>query len=429
MGLFDFLRRMIFGAPPSSERDAPAPPEAVPRPASAESGKERRRPRLKPSTYAPERSRTPASHETSKARPYEFAMPHVAGHFLNLSTDANEELLRHFGMPRLTTPADIATWLNLPLERVAWLAGRFYENHRPDSEAKSHYVYRWRKKRSGGHRLIEAPKPLLKLVQQRILGEILDRVPAHPRAFGFVAGRSATMNAAEHVGQYVVLKLDLSDFYASVRYSRVVAIFRSVGFSRVAALWLARLTTSAAPSSLSFPDRSPHGILPYLPRHLPQGAPTSPALANLSAYSLDVRLAGLAKAYHAAYSRYADDLTFSGSHRMVGAFPDLIPLIQQVVRQERFGLNRAKRKIIRRNGRQTVTGIVVNERLNISREEYDRLKAILHNCVKLGPKSQNRNAHPHFADHLLGRVAHVASLNPARGEKLRAIYAKINWSR
>jgi hypothetical protein len=144
---------------------------------------------------------------------------------------------------------------------------------------------------------------------------------------------------------------------------------------------------------------------------------------------MDVRLAGLAKSFHANYSRYADDLTFSGSHRFAGALRDFIPLSRQVIRSERFVVNRAKRRVIRQNGRQIVTGIVVNERPNVSRSDYDRLKATLHNCLRQGPRSQNVDQHTDYAGHLLGRIAWVASLNPARAVKLRRLYDRIDWNR
>jgi hypothetical protein len=389
-------------------------------------GKVRLRDRFR---YRPKKSRPPRKNELSANKPYRFASPCLSGQFLDLGTDADPALLASRELPLLKTPDDVAEWIGLPVAKVAWLSGRFYEGHRPQTREESHYHYHWLRKRSGGHRLIEAPKPLLKLVQRKILEEILNRVPAHERAFGFVPGRSATQNAAQHVGQYVVVKFDLENFYASVRYSRVVAIYRAMGFSRAAGLWLARLTTAAAPTSLDFPKGDPHGLLPYISRHLPQGAPTSPALANLSAFSLDVRLSGLARSFHATYSRYADDLTFSGSHRFAAALRDFIPLVQKIVREERFALNHKKRKVIRQSGRQTVTGAVVNSRMNPARKDYDRLKATLHNCEKLGPSSQNRAAHEQFQSHLLGRIAYVASLNPARGAKLRAIFDRIDWSR
>ena len=169
--------------------------------------------------------------------------------------------------------------------------------------------------------------------------------------------------------------------------------------------------------------------MPYLRRHLPQGAPTSPRLANLSAFSLDVRLSGLARAFGAAYTRYADDLTFSGPAAFGHSLRDFIPLVSQIIRQERFRVNRAKRQVLRANRALVVTGVVVNQKVNVPRRQFDRLKAVLTNCVREGPSTQNHAGHPRFAAHLRGRIAHVGQLNPARGAKLLALYDRIDWKR
>jgi retron-type reverse transcriptase len=224
------------------------------------------------------------------------------------------------------------------------------------------------------------------------------------------------------------VKLDLENFYPAVRYSRIVAIFRSLGYSREAAIWLSRLCTSAAPATLPFGPTGPHDLLPYLPRHLPQGAPTSPALANLSTFVLDLRLSGLARAYGAVYTRYADDLTFSGSHRFAGALRDFLQISARIISQERFRVNRKKRKVLRRTSRQVVTGVVVNDRLNVDRREYDRLRAILHNCRKTGPSLQNHDSREDFRAHLRGRIAYVAAIHPARGARLLTIFNQIAWT-
>jgi hypothetical protein len=164
-----------------------------------------------------------------------------------------------------------------------------------------------------------------------------------------------------------------------------------------------------------------------LRRHLPQGAPTSPALANLSAFSLDVRLSGLAKSFGANYTRYADDLTFSGPEPFIGSLRVFIPLVRKIMSAERFRSRKDKQKVLRSNQRQTVTGVVVTERTNVARKQSDELKAILHNCRKLGSQSQNRAQHEDFAAHLRGRIAHVTQLNRARGEKLLTLYEQIAW--
>ena len=137
----------------------------------------------------------------------------------------------------------------------------------------------------------------------------------------------------------------------------------------------------------------------------------------------------MARAYDVAYTRYADDLTFSGSHRFAAAIRDFSPLVTRIVHAERFRVNRRKRKIVRGSQRQTVTGVVVNEKPNVSRDAYDALKAILTNCARHGPSTQNREDHAEFAAHLRGRIAHVAHLNPHRGVKLLQLYNTVDWSR
>lgn len=348
--------------------------------------------------------------------------------YLDLSQDVNPERLARFGLPILATPEDLANWLEMPLGQVAWLTGRFVKGGRPPSLKQAHYHFRWVAKRSGGARLLECPKPHLRAAQKKILLGILNRVPPHAAAHGFVSGRGIVSNAAPHVGRRVVVRWDLANFYATVRYGRIVAIFRSLGYSREVALWLARLTTSAIPADLPIPEAGAHALKPYQGRHLPQGACTSPALANLSAFALDVRLAGLATRFAGHYTRYADDLTISGGDEFAKNLRNVIPLVEQIVRTERFFLHPKKRRILRPGRRQSVTGVVVNEKINIARKDYDTLKAILHNARRHGAVSQNRAQHADFAAHLRGRIAHVAQLNPRRGEKLEAIYQKIDFS-
>lgn len=453
MGLFDFIRGLFGGGASSNPPDQSATFAAEPVPTQQVSPattaqpenrsfrksrsrtvrqpqKNRRSVSLRTFEYRPSTVQTPSSTEIVSGKPYPFALTHWRrGVYLDLSQDADTRWLEYYGLPNLKTPQDLADWLGISIGKLAWLSNRLRERRRPESVQQAHYNFHWRQKRLGGWRLIEAPKMQLQEVQEKILRGILDLVPAHPAAHGFVAGRSILSNAVPHVGSKFMLKLDLDNFYPAVRYSRVVAIFRSLGYSREVALWLAGLTVTCLPWGIEPPGgRSTHDALwPYIPLHLPQGAPTSPALANLSAFALDVRLSGMAKAYNLRYTRYADDLTFSGPGLSIPALQEFIPLISSIIKDERFSVNRRKRKVIRNSQRQMVTGVVVNEKVNVSRPEYDRLKATLHNCIRFGPTSQNREQHPNFAHHLRGRIAHVLQLNPQRGEKLLTLFNQIRW--
>ncbi|HBL48620.1 MAG TPA: RNA-directed DNA polymerase [Planctomycetaceae bacterium] len=424
MGLFDFLRRIFFGAPPrptvSPVESTPIPEETTPRPP-------RGKVKLEPLRYSSSHSSRVENIEEVAAPPYELARYGArTGHYFDMTKDGDAEKLARYALPQFCTPAELAEWLGLPLGKVACLTHRFTQFDRPDDEQESHYLYHWKPKRSG-FRLIESPRPFLKMAQQQILREILNPIPLHTAAHGFVRGRSSVTNAAPHTGKRVVVKFDLENFYTSVKFSRVVAIFRNLRYCREASLYLARLTTSVIPSSLPFPDGSLRPLIPYLSRHLPQGAPTSPALANLSAYSLDVRLSGLARAFDADYTRYADDLTFSGSEAFLRSLQVFLPLVNQIIRSERFQVNQMKRRVLRNNQQQKVTGVVVNEHANVPRKEFDLLKAILTNCIRQGPGTQNRENQPDFASHLRGRVAYVQQLNPNRGQRLLQLYEQIRW--
>jgi RNA-directed DNA polymerase len=165
----------------------------------------------------------------------------------------------------------------------------------------------------------------------------------------------------------------------------------------------------------------------YARPHLPQGAPTSPALANLCAFRLDCRLAALARSADARYTRYADDLAFSGGEELERSARRFQILVCRVALEEGFEVNPRKSRFMRPGVRQHLAGVVVNVRPNVGRAEYDRLKATLTNCLRHGPDSQNRDRHADFRASLAGRITHVARLNAARGGKLRRLFDRIPW--
>lgn len=386
------------------------------------------RPRVRP--VLKKRPRTPSRNppgELVTRQPHNFAyFGPRRGQWWDFSQDTQTERLAALKLPVLSTPDDLANWLGVSLGELAWLSHRCTRGT-PIGVRQSHYVPIWKPKSSGGLRLIESPKPRLKALQEKILRELLNRVPASAAAHGFVRGRSIVTNAQPHIGAAVVLKFDLSDFYLTVRRGMVARAFRRLGYSREVSLWLMRLTTSAIPSNLPPPAGDRYAVWRYMYRHLPQGAPTSPALANLAARRLDQRLAGLARKFGATYTRYADDLTFSGDDAFSRRLTVFIPLVDKVIRDERFRPNPAKRQVLRRHQRQIVAGVVVNDRIGCSRRDFDQLKAVLHLCLTRGPSTQNRDRHPHFAEHLRGRIAHLQRLNPQRGTKLAQMFARIDW--
>jgi RNA-directed DNA polymerase len=230
----------------------------------------------------------------------------------------------------------------------------------------------------------------------------------------------------------VVLRMDLRDFFPSIRFARVQAFFRTAGYPDMVASALAGICTNAVPSSVWHPYRL--GVEQgfqlrqlYGRRHLPQGAPTSPSLANLCAYRLDCRLHGLAASTGAAYTRYADDLAFSGDESFSRHVESFAAHVSAILLDEGFVPHTRKRRIMRLSVPQQLAGMVVNQHLNIARPEYDRLKAILTNCVRLGWVSQNREGHPDFRAHLAGRIAFVATVHAAKGVKLRSLFNQIAW--
>ena len=306
------------------------------------------------------------------------------------------------GLPSIPDVTALPELLQLAPERLGWLASSMV---RP----ATHYTIWTIPKRSGGTRKLHAPKPITAWVQRWILQNILERLPVSAAAHGFVKGRSIVTNAACHVGRELVVSIDLQEFFPSVSSGTVKGLFQWMGYSEEVAGVLARLCT--APGARW--------------RVLPQGAPSSPAITNLICWKLDRRLEGLARKFEASYTRYADDLTFSGSRELKNGMKRFLPLIQAIIADEGFRINKRKVRFARKGRRQTVTGLVVNERLNVPRAEVRRLRAILHNCARDGVLAQNREGDPLFLERLRGQIAYVSMVNPAQGARLKAAFNRI----
>jgi RNA-directed DNA polymerase len=340
--------------------------------------------------------------------------------------------LAGIGLPRLPTLGKLAEWLEVDDTQLDWFADRWRVEPRSAQTPLHHYTYKAIEKRDGRSRLIERPKPRLRDLQRKILHGLLDLVPCHDAAHGFRRGRNCVTYATPHAGKSVVIRLDLADFFVSIPSGRIRALFETLGYPAAVARVLTAICTNRVPSGrFSAPDMD--GKLDWAERqryrtpHLPQGAPTSPALANLCAYRLDVRLAALARSMGADYTRYADDLAFSGGDELARAAQRFPVLIGAIALEEGFAVQPRKTRIMRDGNRQHLAGVVVNRHPNLARDKFDMLKAILTNCVRHGPASQNRDGHREFRLHLAGRIAQATMLNPARGAKLKAIFDSIAW--
>lgn len=246
-------------------------------------------------------------------------------------------------------------------------------------------------KKAGGQREITEPLPSLKEIQRWLVDHLLYRVPVSRFAKGFVPGRGIKENARFHQRQEIVLSLDIKDFFPSISRRQVNRLFLSLGYSRSVSATLAYLCT--------FEDA------------LPQGAPTSPALSNIVCGHLDRRIAGYVLRMGARYTRYADDITISGTF---GVGPT-IRFVRRVLDECGFMLNEAKTRVMRQNRRQEVTGIVVNERMRAPREVRREIRQVLHYINRYGLGShlaQLGESRGRYLEHLLGKASFVLELDP-----------------
>lgn len=327
----------------------------------------------------------------------------------------------------------LAAWLGVS-DAGMWRLTRPAAWQRRRALGDQHYRYTMLAKPGGGWRLLEVPHPYLMPLQRRLLDDLLDRIPAHEAACGYVRERSVVDHARAHVAQAVVMKFDLQDFFTSVRASRVHALFTTLGYADTVARELTALCTTATPEPVLQRMREEGGLTWMQAQwlrdpHLPQGAPTSAALANLCAFRLDLRLDGLAHILGARYTRYADDIVLSGGPHLASARTRIDAWIGSIALEEGFRLNHRKTRCLKAGRRQAVCSVVVNHHTNLPRPEFDRLKAILHRCVTDGPASQNRGNHLQWREQLQGRVAWAAQLNPSKAQRLKRLLDQIDWSR
>lgn len=328
------------------------------------------------------------------------------------------EALEAAGLPVLSTPAELAEALGLSVPRLRWLA---YHN---EVATRIHYVQFSVPKKSGGTRTLSAPHRALAEAQRWIFERIVSTLPVEPAAHGFVPGKSILSNASAHVGRAVVVNMDLEGFFPSIGFARVRSVFQRLGYSPAVATILALLCTECPRRLVQYDGAAYH--VATGPRGLPQGACTSPGLSNQVARRLDRRLQGLANKLGLIYTRYADDLTFSGDDSMKDRVGYLMARVRHLAQDEGFAVNEPKSRVLRRNTAQLVTGLVVNDRPGVPRDEIRRLRAILHRARTEGLESQNRERHPNFPAWLRGKIAYVSMSRPEVGARLLAELDALN---
>ena len=284
-------------------------------------------------------------------------------------------------LPVLLTLGHLANRTRVPYEHLRGIVAR-------DTGQPAYRTFRI-SKRSGGSRMISVPGPQLKKVQSWLTQHVLNKVPPHAASHAFSPGSSIADCAREHAGARWLVKMDIADFFGSVTEIQVFHVFRKLGYSELVSFELARLCTtvpitSAKHSMKSWQVRFRRSRIQFyaekLIGRLPQGAPTSPMLANLVMRGADEELQSLANSHGLVYTRYSDDITFS-TQATFSKDQAMAVVKQSAAILKRQGLfpNRAKTAVVHPGARRVVLGLLVDsDQPRLSRAFRDRLRQHLY---------------------------------------------------
>ena len=263
---------------------------------------------------------------------------------------------------------------------------------------EKHYRQVCLPKKDGGVRTLSVPDPLLKAIQRRITQVLLVHMPVSSYVTAYRYGGSTCRNAAPHVRQPVVLKLDIQHFFDSILYSSV--------------------KERAFPQKIyAEPLRVLLSMLCYHGQSLPQGAPSSPAITNILLSDFDQEVGAWCAGRQIRYTRYCDDMTFSGQFT-----PEtVIAFVQDRLRPLGLFLNGKKTQVLSSGQRQVVTGLVVNEKLGVPAHDLRALRQEIYYCRKYGVSSHMARLgisepEEHYLMRLLGKVNYVLQITPDKGE-------------
>lgn len=249
-------------------------------------------------------------------------------------------------------------------------------------------------KKSGSKRIIHEPLPNLKYIQRWILDEILGSITVSPFAKAYKKNVSIKENVRFHKNQKQVLRLDIKDYFGSIKQRQVLKVFLNLGYSPEVSVILSKLCT--------------------LNNKLPQGAPTSSYLSNVVMMRFDEEISEYCYKNKIRYTRYADDMTFSGEFNT----SKLIYLVKKILKWNNLYLNKEKTHLMRRHNRQLVTGITVNEKIQVTRPIRRQLRQEIYFIKKYGIKEHLRTieksaVNPEFhLKSLLSKVGYCKFINP-----------------
>lgn len=262
-------------------------------------------------------------------------------------------------------------------------------------------------KKSGGVRVLHIPALELKYIQRWILDNILKNMHVSQSAMGFCDNRSIVDNAKLHLNQECIINMDIKDFFPSVSFEKIFRIFAYYGYTKEISYILAKLC--------------------IYENQLPQGSPASPCLSNIACLKLDARLSALASKYNAHYSRYADDITFSGNR----GIKKLEHIATTILNDEGFKVNEKKTRIAYQYQRQEVTGLIVNgQMVKVDKRYKKKLHQEIYYCIKFGVQNHMRRTNcekAFYKEHLYGKAYFVSMIEPEEGKKIFDLLEKIQW--
>lgn len=343
----------------------------------------------------------------------------------------NDKLILQ-GLPIIEDDKALAEFLGIGYKKL-----RFLVYHR-DVVSVDHYHRYSISKKKGGERNIAAPKSILKNAQRKILEEILSKILVSEHAHGFLKGKSVVSGAKVHMlnkdeiegsnrtsfgmdkehminkdgTTQLLINMDLEDFFPTITFERVRGMFKAFGYSGYISSLLAMLCTYCERMEVEV-----KGEIKYVKtsnRILPQGSPASPMITNIICGKLDKRLSGLASRYNCTYTRYADDMSFSFKEESIDLnLGKFMGLVSKIVSEEGLNINKKKTRFLRKNNRQCITGIVVNnDEIGVPKKWIKTLRAAIYNVNKL--ISNGEEVPAKTVNEISGMISWIKSVNAER---------------